>query len=72
MAKKQDAVKTFVALTSIKHDGEKFAKGETIELTQDQASPLLEVGSIKPFLAPTNPPEDPAPVTPPLTTPPAQ
>ncbi len=59
MAKKQDAPKTYTALTAIKHDGENYAKGDTIELTQDQAKPLLERGAVKPFLAPA-PAPDPA------------
>lgn len=54
MAKKQSPVKTYTTLTKIRHDGETYAKGDAIELTIDQAQPLLERAAIKPFLgAPT-------------------
>lgn len=50
MAKKQAETSTYVVLTKLQHDGSDYATGETVDLTTDQAGPLLEVAAIKPFL----------------------
>lgn len=50
MAKKPTGLKTYTALTAIVHDGDRYARGEQLDLTDDQARQLLEGGIVKPFL----------------------
>lgn len=41
-----EATKTYTVVTRVKHDGNVYAKGEQVKLTQAQAGPLLAGGSI--------------------------
>jgi len=64
MAKKS-ALKTYVALTKITHDGDTYNRNDQIELTDEQAKQLLEAGIVKPFLGtPSVPKIDTPPVAP--------
>lgn len=57
---------TYKVCDPVKHDGDRYAPGDPIELTDKQARPLLAVGAIKqvdvapgtqPVVAPTDPVE---------------
>lgn len=43
----------FEVLQPLDHDGKSYKEGKTVELTQEQAEPLLELKAIAPVGAPT-------------------
>lgn len=47
MAKTKKDAAGFECLVNISHDGVLYLPGEAIELTDDQAAPLLETNAIK-------------------------
>ena len=57
MAKKKatpvnETVAVYIANVTIRHDGERFSKGEEIDLKPSEAAELLAAGSISPKLVP--------------------
>lgn len=45
------ATKTYQVLTALEHDGQPYKAGEPIELTDEQAKPLLDVKAVAPAAA---------------------
>lgn len=46
MGKAQVANQTYLVVTTVKHDGDLYQNGDTIQLTEEQAAPLLAGGAI--------------------------
>lgn len=44
----QQPTATYVVQSPLDHDNDRYAAGDTVELTEEQAKPLLELRVIKP------------------------
>lgn len=51
MAKKQGQAQKYEVVRRIRHDGDDYAPGETVEMPPEQAEALLEIGAIRTFPA---------------------
>lgn len=45
------AVKTYKVLTPLEHDGQPYSPGDPVELSDEQAKPLLDVKAVAPAAA---------------------
>ena len=45
------AVKNYKVLTPLEHDGQPYSPGEPVELSDEQAKPLLDVKAVAPAAA---------------------
>lgn len=53
--KKSGEVRDYPVLGAIRNDGEWFAPGDTISMTEDEAAPLIDGGSLGKAIAPAAP-----------------
>jgi len=47
MAKKQSTAVRYTAVRKVKHDGERYVAGDVLEISPEQAQPLLDIGAIQ-------------------------